>query len=221
MKRILFAMFAAALCLSSCMESKDILYRGSMFGTLTNSATMKGDDGRTYIFTNAGELATEFPSEGRIVAIFDVIKLRDGSSDVYEAELLDYTVPLCKEPVVCETPEEIAALGDDPLHFTDGTWGGGHLNLLCSAYIRMDSTVPHYINLQVVPGENADTLHTVLRHNAGEDKVTDVNFEMFTDYPFYASFPLADRIPESGSVILEIKWFWDNEWHSTCTEIKK
>ena len=221
MKRILFALLAAALCLSSCMNSKDILYRGSMFGTMSSSSIMLGDDGRTYYFTNTGDFGSEIPTSGRIVAVFDALKLREGTSDVYEAELLNYTVPLSKEPVVCETPEEDEALGDDPLRFTDGTWGGGHLNLLCSAYLRMDSKVSHLINLQLVPGENADTLHTVLRHNAGEDKVTDLNFEFFTEYPFYASFPLEDRIPESGSVILEITWYWDNEWHSICTELKK
>ena len=221
MKRILFALLAAALCLSSCMETKNILYRGSMFATVKSVGVVHGDDGRNYYFTNFSNYEKDFPGEGRVLVVFDAISLRSGNDTDYDAELLSYFVPLCKEPVECKTPEEKAALGDDPVRMTDGNWGGGHLNMLCSAYLRMDSKVQHLINLEIVPGDNADTLHTVLRHNAGEDKVTDENSEFFSDYPFYASFPLADKIPEGKTIVLEIKWFWDNEWHVVYADIKK
>ena len=221
MKRFLFAVFAAAVCLSACTETKDILYRGSMFGTMQDTGVMLGDDGCTYHFTNLAKLSPAMPSEGRVVATFDVFSLIEGTKTEYEAEVLYYEVPVCKDPVVCNDAMEEAELGTDPVEMQDGSYMAGYLNLLCAAMLRYDSEVVHRINLQVVPGENADTLHTILRHNAGEDKVTEDNSGLYSETPFYACFPLGDYLPDGKSVVLEIKWFWKDEWQYAYGKISK
>ena len=221
MKRFLFTLLAAALCLTSCMSTKEILYRGQMFGTMKGVGVMLGDDGRNYRFNNNDQMTTNMPASGRIVAIFDVYSLMEGTSNDYEAELLDYVVPLCKEPVVCTTAEEELALGDAPVALTDGVWGGGHLNMLCTALMLPNSSATHTIDLQIVPSENADTLHTILRHNSGEDIINDLTRDSFAEYPFYASFPLDEYLPEGKSTVLEVKYLWDEEWHSVYATISK
>ncbi len=221
MKRFVIAVLAAALCLTACMETEKILYRGSMFGTMQSRGVMLGDDGCVYHFTNFGDISSDFPIDGRVVAIFDVYSKIEGTERDYEAKVLDITVPLCKEPVICETEEEDAALGDDPIQMADGNWAGGYLNMVCNALVRPNSGVTHLVNLQIVPGENPDTLHTVLRHNAGEDKVTETILEDFSTYSFYASFPLADKIADGKTVVLEIKWFWDDKWYTVYANISK
>ena len=220
MKRFAITALAAIVCLCSCMDTETILYRGSMFGTINGPGIMLGDDSHVYHFRNYTDWEN-FPASGRVVAIFDVYKLMDGTQNDYDAKILSIAVPLCKDPVICETPEEDEALGDDPLAMYDGYFSGGYLNLLCGALLSESSTVEHKVNLQIVPGENADTLHTVMRHNAGTDKVTEINSEFYSARSFYACFPLEDQLPADKSVVLEIKWLWDGEWHTAYTEIKK
>lgn len=220
MKRLLYVILCLAV-LAGCDKAEPILYRGTMFGTMQSAGVMLGDDGGTYHFRNFSDMSSSFPSSGRIVAMFEVYSKLEDKEREYEAKVLQYAVPLCKEPVTCATEEEDAALGDDPVEMTNGSCSAGYLNLLCTALTREVSTVPHYINLQIVPGENPDTLHTVLRHNAGDDKVTDENVEFFSDHSFYASFPISSYLPEEGTIVLEIKWFWDDEWHTAWATVAK
>ncbi len=221
MRRILPVILAAALCFCSCGKAFDVLYRACMFGTMQNSEVMLGDDGCTYHFTNLQDLEITLPSSGRIVAMFDVYRQVEGTGNQYEAELMNHWVPLSKEPVICETEEEDEALGDDPIAMGDGWWSGGHLNMAFTLLLKDVTTVKHSVNLQIVPGASADTLHTVLRHNAGEDKVSVENVDFFKEHSFYASFPLQDRLPEKDPVVLEVKWLWDNEWHTVYTKISR
>ena len=220
MKRIFLYLICAALCLTSCKTTKDILYRGSMFGTMQGAWNFLGDDGRTYRFTNI-ESSDFMPKEGRLVAMFDVYEKVNGSDNSYLAEILDYSVPLSKDPVTCSTKEEEAALGDDPIRMDDGNWSGEYLNMLCTVMLEEESNAVHEINLQIVPGATPDTLHVVLRHNAGEATAGEEGTGQFIQFPFYASFPLADKIAEGKTTTLEIKWFWDSQWSGICTPITK
>lgn len=220
MKRSIFLLLLAAACICGCTNTKGILYRGSMFGTMTGPLVMKGDDGNTYHFSN--KMYTDaIPASGRIVALFDVYSKLDGTEKDYNAELITFNVPLTSEPVICKNEEEIAALGDDPIKMEDGAISGGYLNLLCSVLLHNDFKAEHKISLQLVPADNADTLHLVLRHHAGEDKITDDTTESATEYPFYASFPIEDKFPEGKTTVLEVKWYWDHKWNSEYSNIKR
>lgn len=215
MKR--FALAAAVLvCLSACTPTKEILYRIFLFGTMKEPATMLGDDGRTYHFSNIAS-DSSLPSEGRVAALLDAYE--KGENENYTAQLLSFAVPLCVEPVECSTPEEDAALGDAPIRMDDGIVSGGHLNMICTVMLEQDSEAKHEVNLQVVQGASTDTLHVVLRHS-----ITPEGSEgsgEWTEFPFYASFPIADRVPEGQTTILEIKWLWDEEWNKVCVPVKK
>ena len=221
MRRIFPIILAAALCLCACDKNWNVLYRGMMFGTMQNYEEMLGDDGCTYRFTNLKDLEVTLPPSGRIVAMFDVYRKIEGTENHYEAEILNRWIPICNEPVMCDSDDDEAALGDDPIGLADGWWSGGHLILVLKLELREYTTVNHLVNLQIVPGEYEDTLHTVLRHNAAEDKVTEENSEFFSEQAVYACFPLEDKLPEQGSRVLEIKWFWDEEWHTTYAKISK
>lgn len=220
MKRFLYIILCLAV-LAGCDKSEPIIYRGTMFGTMQSTGVMLGDDGGTYHFRNVSELGTSFPSSGRIVVMFDVYSKLEDKEREYDAAVLQYAIPLTKDPVTCNTEEEDAALGDDPIEMSNGTCSAGYLNLLCTALIREASPVTHLVNLQIVPGENPDTLHTVLRHNAGDDKVTDDNMEFFSEQQFYASFPIGAYLPEEGTIVLEVKWFWQDDWHTVWTTVAK
>lgn len=220
MKRITLLLLCAVLCLPACKTTKDILYRGSMFGTMQGTWIFLGDDGRTYRFTNI-ESSDFMPKEGRMVALFDVYEKVSGSENSYLAEILDYSVPLSKEPVTCSTEEEDAALGDDPIRMDDGNWSGEYLNMLCTVMVEEESRATHEINLQIVPGATPDTLHVVLRHKTGESAEGEEGTGQYVQYPFYASFPLADKLVEGKTTTLEIKWFWDSQWSRICTPISK
>ena len=93
--------------------------------------------------------------------------------------------------------------------------------MVCTLLMLPNSSSTHNINLQVVPKENSDTLHTVLRHNSGADVLTDLTRDSFSEYPFYASFPLGEYLTEGKSTVLEIKYLWDEEWHSVYTTVSK
>ena len=219
MKRVILLLIAA-MYLCGCTNTKSILYRGSMFGTMTGQMIMKGDDGNVYHFTNM--LSTNaVPETGRIVALFDVYSKLDGTENEYDAELLSFNVPLHNEPVLCSSAEEEAALGDDPIKMEDGALSGGHLNMLCSIMLHDAFVAQHIINLQEIPGATTDTVHFVLRHNAGEDKVTDETSENVTLYPFYASFPILDKFPKGKTTVLELKWYWNNDWNYEYATIKR
>lgn len=220
MRRFTAAVLAFALCLTACTNTKSILYRASMFGNMTAAGVMLGDDGRTYHFSNDADFP-ELPQEGRIVAILDALDKQEGSGEHYDAELLNYSVPLCKEPVTCSTEEEVAALGDDPIKMEDGSWSGSYLNMICTVMLKSNSTAKHMVNLQIVPGASTDTLHAVLRHNAFADKIDEAEADLFEKYPFYASFPLADKLPEGKATVLELKWYWEGEWHTMCSSISR
>lgn len=220
MKRNILLLLIAAVCLCGCMDTKGILYRGSMFGTMTGPLVFKGDDGNTYHFSN--KMYTDaIPVSGRMVALFDVYSKVDGSENDYNAELITFNVPLTSEPVICTSEEEVAGLGEDPIKMEDGAVSGGYLNLLCSVLLHNDFKAGHKISLQLVPADNPDTLHLVLRHDAGEDKVTDETSESVIEYPFYASFPIEDKLPKDKTTVLELKWFWNQKWNSEYSNIKR
>ena len=220
MKRLLFALLVAAVCLTSCIKGTDILYSGYMFGTMEGAGIMLGDDGNTYHFVN-NQMLSSMPVSGRIFAAFQVYKLIDGTTSDYEADVLEYVTPVTKNPVVCTTEEEVEALGKAPLGVISDYYGGGHLNMACISLIADDPSATHVINLQIIPTENADTLHTVLRHNDGGYEFASSLQDTYTRYQFYACFPLKDYVDEEKTKVIEIKYLWQSEWYSSYIELKK
>lgn len=219
MKRLLFALLVAAFCLTSCINSKEILFSGYMFGTMSGSGIMLGDDGNTYHFGN-GQITADMPVTGRIYAAFQAYKLMDGTRSDYEADLLEYVIPLTNDPIVCTTPEEVEALGKAPVGVASDYYGGGYLNMACVALIS-DNSSAHVINLQIIPAENTDTLHTVLRHYDGQNESSSSLLDSYTRYPFYASFPLKNHLDEEKTKVIEVKYLWDQEWLCSYIGLKK
>ncbi len=220
MKRILlFCM--TVLIAASCADFPTVLYQGLMFGTMQGYATMHGDDGREYHFTNL-TADTSVPTEGRIVAAFYATSQIQGAENAYEAELINYSLPVYKEPVPCATAGDSEALGTEPVQIADGYFGGGCLNLTCNAYFGPNANVKHELFLAVDNySAPSDTLRLTLRHDAHEDSIIGAEIMEFTIKSFYASFPLVDLLPESGEKVVSISWYWDDEWHTDVRTIKR
>lgn len=218
--RYFSALLLTACILAGCTPVKEILYRGQIFGFMTAPLVMQGDDDRIYHFQNAD--SDKIPEEGRIVALFDVYEKIEGTENEYTAEMLQYSIPVYKDPTLCTTPEESEALGTDAVRMLDGDYSGGCLNMLCSALFNNDSGITHVVSLETDSTQPVkDTLHFILHHNAGGDAPEGDDNSNFTDYQFYASFPISEMLSKDKDTVLEIKWFWDNEWHRKCATITK
>ena len=219
MKRILLfciiAMFASA-----CAETPEILYRGLLFGYMTGPETMHGDDERDYHFTNI-EDDMGLPSEGRVVALFYATSQTPGKENAYEAELISFSTPAYKNPVLCTSIEESEALGTDPVELADGYFGGGCLNLVCNAYFGPIANVKHVINLAVDNSTPSDTLRLTLRHDAGDDHTDSIDTSDMTVKSFYASFPMGDLMPEGREKVVVFNWYWNDGWHQEIRTYKR
>lgn len=219
MKRILLFCVAALLA-ASCNEIPDILYQALLFGDMTAPAVLSADDGCEYHFNNV-TTDTGLPSEGRVVALFNAVSKIEGTDNKYEAQLVNFTVPLYKEPVLCPTKDDADSLGLDPIKLIDGYYGGGCLNLVCNAVFGTSATAKHVVNLAVDTSVASDTLHLSLRHDAQDDKMEVNEMDDYTEKSFYASFPMGDLIPSSGEKIIEFSWYWDNKWQKAIKIIKQ
>lgn len=218
MKRILLICFAAMLA-ASCNDFPEILYKGLMFGDMTGPSMFHADDGCWYQFNNITS-ENGVPTSGRIVALFNAVSKVEGSDDRYIAELVDFSIPLYKEPVLCPTADDADSLGLDPVAIADGYYGGGCLNFSCKAVFGKSMNIKHEINLAVDTSSPSDTLHVSLRHDAHKDKMEVNEMEDYSEKSFYASFPMGDLIPASGEKVIELSWFWDNKWQKAIKIVK-
>lgn len=210
--RALLLALAAALACSCNFDSEPILYRASMMGFLQEDGSFKGDDGRTYVFSNL-ESGHSWQDAERIMTIFDVTA-ELSVNERYAARLLAYDFPLYKPASFAQTPEEEEALGNDPILYKDGWYSGGCLNMI-NTFLHGNPDTPHTVSLLVkqLP-ESSDTLRVRLMHNAAGDSGE-------SEFTFYSSFPISEYLPEDKSTVLTVEWLWDEEIHSVSKTIKK
>lgn len=218
MKRLLFSMLAAVICLTACDMTPDILYRAMVFGDMQGAYVFNADDGCTYRFTNVTS-DSGLPTSGRVLALFDARKQVEGRENEFEATLNDFRVPIYKAPVQCLNPEDEAALGANEIRFDNGILSGGHLNTMCTVMKELNDTEEPVVNLQLVQGASSDTLHFILRYNAGKDILIALDSDDVQQYSFYACFPISDLIPEGQKPVVELKWLWGGEWNKTTTTL--
>ena len=211
-RALIFALAAVMACSCNFNNSDPILYRASMMGFLQEDGSLKGDDGRTYVFTNL-ESGVSWKGAERLMAIFDVTaELVAGER--YSARILAYDFPLYKPISFAETPEAADALGNDPIYYEDGWYSGGCLNMI-NTFLHGNPDITHTVSLLVesLP-TSSDTLAVSLKHDAKGDSGESA-------FTFYSSFPISEYLPEGKSTVLTIKWLWDDEVHTVSKTIKK
>lgn len=220
MKRFIIIIAAVMLAAVCCKESNGMLYRTLVPGFMQDNGSMLADDGNTYLFNNP-TMPEAFLKAKRVVALMDVIDAVDGQEKTFNAMMLEYALPVYKDPAECSTTEEIEALGKDPVNVTNIWYSGGCLNLQNVIMIGPDPEVKHTISLAMSPvTAESDTLHFTLCHDAAAD-ATLGDLDGLTRYSFYSSFPIKDLLPETGSRVVELKWFWDEEWNSKYNTISR
>lgn len=218
-KKLLPLMLVLSIFVSCDMDSEPFLYRGFMMGFLQEDGTFKGDDGRTYIFNNISA-GFDWKDAHRLFALFDVTEeMADGR---YSANLLDYTFPLYKEPLKSTEVENPETIGPDPIDVEDAWFSGGCINMSNLFRYRADGEALHTVNLLVdLSKPVTDTLHLVVKHDAGSDRLdTDIPPAEYNLYQFYSSFPVASFFPEDKEAgVIEIKWTWEEGEKSMCNKV--
>ena len=220
MKKLLFVL-ATALMLVSCASKDGMLYRTLMYGFVLEDGSLYADDGCTYTFNNLSSF-TQLPEpEDRILALFDVVEAEEGSETRFRAMLLQYVLPLYKPVDLCGSDAEIERYGQDPINISALGYSGGCINMENEIVVISGSDVKHLVSL-VHDGARSseDTVKFVLCHDAGDDAVVK-DFDITARYGFYSSFPIRDLLPEKDSFVLEIKYFWGDEWHKQYKTIGK
>ena len=109
---------------------------------------------------------------------------------------------LSKDPVYSTklTPEELTALGNDPIDVEDAWFGGNYLNVNFFVF-RFDPSLAHFINLLVdEQNSTADNVVVILKHNAYGDPATSLAFGR-------VSFDISGLVPAGQkSVKITLKW---------------
>lgn len=212
MKRLLLIFLVAAAV--SCAKTDPILYRVITFG-YPNGRSLLADDGMLYRFPTAASTFNWKEAE-RVFAVFDVT--RAVSDSVFEAKLINYSVPLYKEPAVVNGQEEADALGTSGIKVADIWYSGGCLNMINVIKVVEGGKEQHFINLAKDSGQpDGDTLKLSLHHRPEPAPPDD---DTLTDYTFYSSFPLKDILPGSGSTVIKVSWNWDGEDCSSGGAVK-
>lgn len=128
--------------------------------------------------------------------------LSEVAKDKYNVRLNAVEKILTKEPVYSTklTPEELTALGNNPINVEDAWFGGNYLNVNFIVY-RDDLNKKHFINLLVdEAASTADNVVVILKHNAYDDPARVPAFGR-------VSFNLAGLVhPGATSVKVTLKW---------------
>ena len=206
MKRVskLFALLIAALsvALVSCNKdgSSDNFYvsYGVIVGT-QDAYTIKTDGGNT--LTVIENLVPSFPVvDGMRVRVNYTIEKQTANG--FEVRLNAIEKILSKDPVYSTklTPEELTALGNDPIDVEDAWFGGNYLNVNFFVF-RFDPSLAHFINLLVdEQNSTADNVVVILKHNAYGDPATSLAFGR-------VSFDISGLVPAGQkSVKITLKW---------------
>lgn len=206
--------------LCACSKDTDtILYRSAQMGFVQTDGSFKGDDGKTYVFSNISS-DTKWEETRRLMALFDVTGNIDGNN--YSAKLIDYHVPIYKKPFAGATPELIDSLGTAPLKINDVWYSGGCLNML-NTLIFTNPESKHSVDLLIREFPmTSDTLKLIMMHNAGDDMVDEYAEEMSGNtYTFYTSFPLSEYLSEEKETVISLEWRWKGETNTITSPIKK
>lgn len=208
-KFILFAAIAALVC-SCAPDDEPFLFRSALMGYLQEDGALKGDDGRTYYFSNL-MAGNDWGDVERLMVLIDVTQKIDGEN-TYSAKLLNYEVPLYKAPVVGEDKHLIDSLGTAPLYVNDAWISGGCINML-NTFLFADRTKKHTVDLRLKEyPPSSDTLKFSLMHNAGDDVVDEYAEDLTGNtYSFYSSFPIEQYLPENGGIVISMEWRWKGE----------
>ena len=218
-KRLLPLLLTMSVLVSCDMGTEAFLYRGFMMGFLQDDDSFKGDDGRTYVFSNISA-GYDWQGATRLLALFDVAEqMSDGR---YSAKLLECLAPLYKEPLKSTELDPSFKLSPDPINVQDAWYSGGCINMYNSFRYRTDDKTLHAVNLVVdLSRPVADTLHLRLWHDAGEDSLdSDAQPTDYDLYRFYTSFPVASFFPEGKQEgVIEIKWTWEDGDKELCNKV--
>ncbi|MBR4826440.1 MAG: hypothetical protein IKZ91_00970 [Bacteroidales bacterium] len=212
MKRIL-PLVLLLLASAACLDDEPFLYRIILMGTPKANGTLLGDDGNTYSFPDATEFSwTKAP---RLVTTLDV-REKTGENE-YSATMLEWKLPLYKNPVELTSGEVPDSLGIDEISVADIWYAGGCLNMLNVIKVVLGSG-EHRVDLMLDSREPYnDTLHFEIKHNY---KDRDLYGAGNTDYVFYSSFPITQYMPQKDSTVLEVKWRWDGQDGVKCGKVK-
>lgn len=164
-----------------------------------NAYNLRTDEGRMLYVVENRMPSFAVTNGQRVVANVTLLSPKDKG---YEVRVNALSQLLTKKPVFPSlmTPEEVTALGTDPIAIESSWFSGKYLNINFNVY-RQDVTVPHFINLVV--DEQASTEERVvvrLTHNAEGDPQV---------YPSSSrvSFEITDLIPSGKKEItVQLKW---------------
>lgn len=212
MKRLILLLMAVAA--ASCIKTDPFLYRVITFGYPRENMDLLADDGVRYVFPKA-EAGFDWNGAKRVYAVIDVTKAL--SDSVYEARLDSYKIPLFKEPVVVDGPDQADALGTADIKVNDIWYSGGCLNMVNVIRVLASGDDKHTVNLVVKSKQIAgDTVRFEMRHlpdpPAGDG-------DSITDYTFYSSFPLKGVL-EEGEHIIKVSWNWEGAARSFSGKVK-
>lgn len=220
MKRLIPFILLLAGAVSCDMSTEPFLYRGFMMGFLQTDGSFVGDDGNTYVFSNASA-GEKLEKATRMLGSFDVTEeLPDGR---YSAKLLEYTFPLYKEPVKSSEVEDPDTLGNDLIDVDEIWYSGGCLNMTNRFRYSPEAEKAHTVSLLADTSRPVnDTLFLSLRHNAGEDAIPEGMFPIdFAIFKFYSSFPIVSLFPEGKSDgVISLSYEGENGAKTIINKIK-
>lgn len=209
MRNLVKIIAVVLLAAVSCKKDDSIIYGYQGFGTVSGADIIL-DDGITAIVRNI-QCDGSYVECDRILIYCDLLKKEAPST--YAINLRDWKKVLKKPCLVASEVTDWEAVGDDPVDIISGWNGGKYLNLDLLFSFKADSETSHFLNLIYEDGESdADTLRFTLRHNSYGESYPHISEDDVRFGRAYASFPIADLIPEGQDAIgVNVTY----KWHSS------
>lgn len=209
MRNLVKIIAVVLLATVSCKKDDSIIYGYQGFGTVSGADIIL-DDGITAIVRNI-QCDGSYVECDRILIYCDLLKKEAPST--YAINLRDWKKVLKKPCLVASEVTDWEAIGDDPIDIISGWNGGKYLNLDLLFSFKADSETSHFLNLIYEDGESdADTLRFTLRHNSYGESYPHISEDDVRFGRAYASFPIADLIPEGQDAIgVNVTY----KWHSS------
>ena len=205
----------------SCLKSDPFICRSLVMGYISNGV-MTVDGGLTFYIQKSNVEIKAKPEE-RVVAVCDVLETVENSNTEYKVNLINYAVPLLKEPLRSSSIADEDEIGHDPVVPVQHWFAGGFYNVYLSYYYLVSSETKHEINLVYDElRSNSDTLYFTLRHNAKNEApgYDGINVSDLAQGYSYATFPIKEIVGEgSESVAIAItgEWYRQNSSFSNPT----
>lgn len=209
LRTVLVIFLTAALAAISCKKDDSIIYGYQGIGTVSGADIIL-DNGIRAIVRNI-QCDGSYVDCERVFILCDLLKKEDPST--YSINLRDWSRVLTKPFLTAGEVEDWDAIGDDPIDIISGWNGGKYLNLDLLFSFKADSETSHFLNLIYEDGESdADTLRFTLRHNSYGESYPHISEDDVRFGRAYASFPIADLIPEGQDAIgVNVTY----KWHSS------